>query len=237
MQFLTSLLLAGLAGVAVASPATTPTGPAKTYAKCQRTGKSSPLKDCPKNTIYVAQHDTKASFSKIQDAINSLGNNTKPYTILIAPGDYYEQLNVTRPGPVTLLGVSDRPSKGQLFADVENDTDHANGVRIWFNAANFNATYKDNVYTSVINVGPTLESTLTGSGPTGYPVPAGTPFGCTDFRVYNIDFWNNQYNFSNGPAHAVGVSRANAGFYSCGLYSYQDTVRQYSSRYVRMPSV
>jgi hypothetical protein len=65
---------------------------------------------------------------------------------------------------------------------------------------------------------------LTGSGNTGYPVPADTPFGCIDFRVYNIDFRNVATEISAGPSLAVSISRANAGFYFSGFYSYQDTV-------------
>ncbi|KAM0414587.1 hypothetical protein ACHAPT_013569 [Fusarium lateritium] len=84
--------------------------------------------------------------------------------------------------------------------------------------------YPDNVHTSVLVVGPTYEATLTGSGPTGYPVPADTPFGCTDFRAYNIDFRNEYAPRSSGPSHALAIAYANAGFYSCGFYSYQDTV-------------
>jgi hypothetical protein len=55
-------------------------------------------------------------------------------------------------------------------------------------------------------------------------VPANTPFGNSDFRAYNIDFINDYKNYSAGPALAVSVSYANAGFYFCGLYSYQDSV-------------
>jgi hypothetical protein len=73
-------------------------------------------------------------------------------------------------------------------------------------------------------VAPTLESSLTGSGTTGYPVPSDTPFGNTDFRVYNVDFVNEWSDYSDGPAHALSLSRANGGFYYCGFFSYQDTV-------------
>lgn len=58
----------------------------------------------------------------------------------------------------------------------------------------------------------------------GDPVPAGTPFGNTDFRAYNIDFINDYKNYATGPSLAVSVSYANTGFYFCGFYSYQDTV-------------
>ncbi|KAI0405572.1 carbohydrate esterase family 8 protein [Xylaria palmicola] len=110
------------------------------------------------------------------------------------------------------------------YADIDYDSAYENDVQIYWNAANHDAIFPDNVYTGVLTVGPNLNATLTGSGPTGFPVPDDTPFGCTDFRAYNIDFRNEYAPYSSGPAHAVGVSRANAGFYSCGFYSWQDTV-------------
>ncbi|GJC97306.1 pectinesterase [Colletotrichum higginsianum] len=185
-----------------------------------------PLRRVPPNTLFVSKSSRHANFTTIQAAIASLPNNTTPYFILIAPGNYTEQLNVTRSGPLTLLGMTDDPASGLLYSDVNPDTtaSNANEVQVWWNAANHNVAFPDNAYTSVLTVGPNLNATLTGSGPTGFPVPEDTPFGCTDFRAYNIDFRNDEYPFSNGPAHAVGVSRANAGFYSCGLYSYQDTL-------------
>ncbi|KAF4929430.1 putative pectinesterase/pectinesterase inhibitor 33 [Colletotrichum viniferum] len=217
-------LLLPLASIAAA--AGIPSGPAKTYADCQKKTCDNPLDGCPPNTIFVSKSSSKANFTTIQAAIASLPNNTDAYTILIAPGNYTEQLNVTRQGPLTLLGMTDRPASSRLYADVSLNTtaSNENEVQIWWNAANHNVAFPDNAYTSVLTVGPNLNATLTGSGPTGFPVPDDTPFGCSDFRAYNIDFRNDEYPFSNGPAHAVGVSRANAGFYSCGLYSYQDTL-------------
>ncbi|KAI0124691.1 pectinesterase [Xylariales sp. AK1849] len=204
----------------------TKVSPAQSFASCQRKTANA-LSGCPSHTLYVSQNDTAAQFHSIQDAIASIPNNTTPYTILIAPGIYTEQLNVTRRGPLTLLGTSDRPWRSEAYADVgfSNGTEsHENDVQVYWNSANFNKTFDDNVYTGVLTVGPTLNATLTGSGPTGFAVPEDTPFGCTDFRAYNIDFRNEQYPYANGPAHALGVSRANAGFYSCGFYSWQDTI-------------
>ncbi|KAK3336859.1 carbohydrate esterase family 8 protein [Cercophora scortea] len=166
-----------------------------------------------------------------QAAIDSLATSTTGNStgyILIAPGNYTEQLNVTKSAPLTLLGMSSRPWTDQASANstTTNTPTPANEVQIWWSAANHDAVFADNVFTGVLTVGPTLNATLTGSGPTGFPVPDDTPYGCADFRAYNIDFRNLNENrlFSNGPAHAVGVSRANAGFYSCGLYSWQDTL-------------
>jgi hypothetical protein len=196
--------------------------PAKTHALCQKKT-CNPLEGCPPRTVFVSKTSKRAAFTSIQAAIASLPNNTAPYTILVAPGNYTEQLNVTRPGPLTLLGMSDRPWMGDSYADIGYNSTQ-NDVQVWWNSANHDAKFTDNVYTGVLTIGPTLNATLTGSGPTGFPVPDGTPFGCADFRAYNIDFRNDEFPRANGPAHAVGVSRANAGFYSCGLYSYQDTV-------------
>jgi hypothetical protein len=174
----------------------------------------------------VSLDDSRANFTSIQAAIESVGNTTDPAYILIAPGNYTEQLNVTRRGPLTLIGMSARPWKGEVYADIDVNTSRQNDVQVWWNSANHDAIFTDNVFTGVLTIGPTLNATLTGSGPTGFPVPDDTPFGCTDFRAYNIDFRNEFTPYSNGPAHALGVSRANAGFYSCGFYSWQDTVRR-----------
>ncbi len=199
-------------------------GPAKTYAECQRKT-CPPTAGCPDGTIYVSSDDRHANFATIQEAILSIAESDEPATILISPGHYTEQLNVTRQAPLTLLGMSELPHGDKLYSDIDVASPiPENEVQVWWNSANYNGRFNDNVWTSVLTVGPTLNATLTGSGPTGFPVPENTPFGCTDFRAYNIDFRNEEFPRANGPAHAVGVSRANAGFYSCGLYSYQDTV-------------
>jgi pectinesterase len=181
---------------------------AHAYSNCQTTS-NDPLKGCPKGTILVSPTHKAAKFTNIQSAILSL-DATTPATILILNGIYTEQLNVTRTGPLTLLGEIGKAG--------------TNLVTVQFAAANVNVSFPDNAYTSVLTVAPTLEASLTGSGPTGYPVPAGTPFGNTDFRTYNIDFRNIGQTKSTGPALAVSVSYANAGFYFSGFYSYQDTV-------------
>ncbi|KAF7137105.1 hypothetical protein CNMCM5793_007118 [Aspergillus hiratsukae] len=173
------------------------------------------LRNCPEGTIIVSKSDPEAHFSTVQDAIESLPNDNSTQTILILAGTYKEQLNVTRSGPITLLGQTDRVTDASK-----------NKVTITWAAANHDNTGKsvDNVFSSVMVVAPTLDASLTGSGPTGYPVPADTPFGNIDFRVYNIDFSNTYADYSDGPAHALSFSRANGGFYYCGFYSYQDTV-------------
>ncbi|POS74574.1 pectinesterase [Diaporthe helianthi] len=222
---LVTLLSLGLASPVLANAPSAAPHPATTFADCQKKT-ADPLEGCPKGTIYVSADDTKADFSKIQDAIISIGNDSKPHYILIGAGLYHEQLNVTRQAPLYLLGQSNLPSLKQDYAgDVSYNQTAQNDVQVLFNFANVgNKLVSDNAFTGVLTVGPTLDATLTGSGPTGFPVPADTPFGCHDFRAYNIDFRNEEFPYSNGPAHAMGVSRANAGFYSCGFYSWQDTV-------------
>ncbi|RYO89701.1 hypothetical protein DL764_008543 [Monosporascus ibericus] len=197
--------------------------PVHNYGRCQR-NTDNPLEGCPPRTLYVSQSDERAQFHTIQSAIASIPNNTVPYTILVAPGTYTEQLNVTRQGPLTLLGMTDRPWGAGRYSDIGENSARENAVQVYWNSANHDAIFPDNVYTGVLTIGPNLNATLTGSGPTGFPVPEDTPFGCTDFRAYNIDFRNEYTPYANGPAHALGVSRANAGFYSCGFYSYQDTI-------------
>ncbi|KAL4879908.1 pectin lyase fold/virulence factor [Aspergillus karnatakaensis] len=181
--------------------------------ECQASTPRNPLKGCPKNTILVSATHKRAPFAKIQDAIDSLPHDNSPHTILILSGDYTEQLNITRPGPLTLLGETNNPH------DASKNT-----VNVLWAAATEQGIYTDNVYTSVLIVAPTLNASLTGYGPSGLPVPEGTPFGNTDFRTYNIDFRNNYAEQSAGPAHSLSLSRANGGFYFSGFYSFQDTV-------------
>jgi pectin methylesterase-like acyl-CoA thioesterase len=146
-----------------------------------------PLQGCPQGTLLVGP---SAKYTTIQSAILSIPNNTVPYYILILPGNYTEQLNITRSGPLTLLAQTKYP----------NDNAKNTVNVIWHNA------------------------TGTGSGPTGNHVPSDTPFGNTDFRAYNLNFLNDYLPYSAGPSLALSVSYANAGFYYCGFFSYQDTV-------------
>ncbi|KAF7716971.1 Pectinesterase [Penicillium ucsense] len=178
--------------------------------QCQVSGKH-----CPKGTIVVSATEKHADFTTVQAAIESLPQDDSAHTVLILAGTYKEQVNITRAGPVTLLGQTSCPEDATK-----------NKVTLTWAAANHDNTGKsvDNVFSSVLVVAPTLDSSLTGAGPSGFPVPEDTPFGNKDFRAYNIDFTNNWAEYSDGPAHALSFSRANGGFYYCGFYSYQDTV-------------
>jgi len=180
-------------------------------AACQAPTRN-PLNGCPKNTLLVGPTE---KFTSVQEAVLSLPNNTTPYTILILPGNYTEQVNVTRQGPLTLLGQTSRP----------NDATQNTVNIIWHNATGTatTGTY-DNAYTSVLTIAPTFNASATGSGPDGTPVAAGTPFGNTNFRTYNLNFINDYLPYSAGPSLALSMSYANAGFYYTQFLSYQDTV-------------
>lgn len=186
--------------------------PSYDRAACQSPSQD-PLQGCPPNTILVGPGPL-SQFKTIQAAILSINHNDSA-TILIQPGNYTEQLNITRSAPLTFLGITRYP----------NDATKNLINVIWHNATGTNTTGTyDNAYTSTLTVAPTLNASFTGSGPTGFQVPDGTPFGNSDFRAYNLNFVNEYLPYSAGPSLAVGISYANAGFYFCGVGSWQDTV-------------
>ncbi|KAF9453118.1 carbohydrate esterase family 8 protein [Macrolepiota fuliginosa MF-IS2] len=181
----------------------------------------SPLSGCPTGTIYVSQNlnDKFARFHRIQDAISSLPPSS-PATVLVGAGEYHETLNITRQGPLTLLG--------QLPADVgltpsspfySNPPFPNNLVQVWDNK--FVQTGMDDAQSAVILVAPSFNASLIGAGPTGAPLQP--LFGTPDFRAYNIDFQNRAANFSISQALVTDISYANASFYGCSFASYQDT--------------
>lgn len=62
-------------------------------------------------------------------------------------------------------------------------------------------------------------------------VGTGSAVGSTDFKAYNIDFTQRQFQhgeeitqYQLGPSAALCVQNSNASFYGCGFSSYQDTV-------------
>lgn len=189
--------------------------PASAYSRraCQKPTRN-PLSGCPHGTLLVGPSE---KFTSVQDAVLSLGNTTNAATILILPGNYTEQVNVTRQGPLTLLGQTSCP----------NDASKNVVNIIWHNATGTatTGTY-DNAYTSVLTIAPTFNASTTGAGPTGNPVPPGTPFGNYDFRTYNLNFINDYLPYAAGPSLALSMSYANAGFYFTQFLSYQDTVCQ-----------
>ena len=186
---------------------------------CQKPTKDA-LKGCPKHTLLVdaassGENAKQNVFSSIQSAVLSLPHDNSTQYILILPGQYTEQVNVTRPGPLYLLGQTD---------DVESLA--RNTVELmWHNATGTATTGSyDNAYTSALTIAPTFNSSTTGAGPTGNPVPEDTPFGNFDFRAYNLNFTNDYLPYSAGPSLALSTSYANTGFYHCSFKSYQDTI-------------
>lgn len=91
-----ALLSLGLATPLLANAHPAAPYPATTFAGCQRKTPD-PLEGCPEGTIYVSANDTRADFSKIQDAIISVGNDSEPHYILIGAGFYYERQRYSLP--------------------------------------------------------------------------------------------------------------------------------------------
>lgn len=133
---------------------------------------------------------------KVRRAVQTYSRGSDTYIILVASGNYTEQVydasilfihsnkadsntqvNVTRRGPTYLLGQTRHP-RNQAY----------NTVNIIWSAIAVPGL--DNAFTSTLTVAPNLNASLTGSGPTGFAVPDGTPFGCVDFRTYNLNFIN-----------------------------------------------
>lgn len=88
----TLLSVVGFTGAALANPHTAAPHPATTFAECQKKT-ANPLQGCPEGTLYVSANDTRADFTKIQDAILAIGNDTEPHYVLIGAGFYYERKN------------------------------------------------------------------------------------------------------------------------------------------------
>ncbi|KAJ7109072.1 pectin lyase-like protein [Mycena crocata] len=186
----------------------------------QKPASSSPLTGCPAGTIFVSQDtsDPHANFISVQAAIASLPQ-TGAATILVAAGSYQETINVTRTGPLTLLGQLPATAVAQAKPFANASSPNMNLVQIW--NTHFVMTGQDDASSAVITVAPNLAGALIGAGPTGAPLqPA---FGNTDFKAYNIDFQNRAANFAISQALVTDISYANASFYGCAFASFQDT--------------
>ncbi|KAG6831333.1 hypothetical protein H0H92_011248 [Tricholoma furcatifolium] len=184
----------------------------------------SPLLGCPRGTIYVSNNasDPFAHFNSVQEAIISLPP-TDEATILIGEGEYLETVNVTRTGPLTLLGQLpptplssvDQPKyplNGQHSAT-------SNLVQIY--GTNYVKTGMDDATSAVLTVAPSFNASLIGSGPTGAPLQD-LP-GNRDFRAYNIDWSNRAADYAISQALVTDISYSNASFYGCSFASFQDT--------------
>ncbi|KAK0211229.1 pectin lyase-like protein [Desarmillaria ectypa] len=202
--------------VAAVLPYTLAFSPLFLPCQVQKLANQSTLSGCPPGTILVSNDnfDPDTSFNSIQDAILSLPDLGRA-TILIAEGQYQETLNITRKGPLTLLGQLPAGSTITSFANGSA----SNLVQVWNNK--FVHTGMDDADSAVLTVAPSYKAALIGSGPTGAPLQP--LFGNTDFRAYNIDFQNRAANFPISQALVTDISYANASFYGCSFASYQDT--------------
>jgi hypothetical protein len=114
-------------------------------AACQSPTRN-PLTGCPRNTLLVGP---TANFTSVQQAV------------LVLPGNYTEQVNVTRRAPLTLLGQTSSP----------NDAGKNTANVIWHDATGNTVHSYDNAYTSTLTVAPDFNASATGSGTTGSTYP------------------------------------------------------------------
>ncbi|KAJ7644446.1 pectin lyase-like protein [Roridomyces roridus] len=184
----------------------------------QKPATTSPLTGCPAGTIFVSHNDPAAQFTSVQAAVASLPP-TGAATILIGQGSYQEIVNVTRTGPLTLLGQlpSNAVAQSKPFANASSP--NLNLVQIW--NTNFVMTGQDDASSAVLTVAPNLAGSLIGAGTDGAPLQP--VFGNSDFKAYNIDFQNRAANFAISQALVTDISYANASFYGCAFASFQDT--------------
>jgi pectin methylesterase-like acyl-CoA thioesterase len=205
------------------------------YLPCQiiAPGWVSPTLGCPPGTLYVSQNDTRADFTRIQAAIDSLCVHPRalhrlslltayrrpagrPAHILIGAGEYHESVNITRAAPLTLLG--ELPARALL--DVAQPAPPPR-VRIWDAKYIGQRPGMDDADTATLVVAPNYAAALIGAGPPGAPLqPA---FGNADFKAYNLAFENRAAAYAIAQALATDVSYANASFYGCAFASFQDT--------------
>jgi hypothetical protein len=60
----------------------------------------------PSATLTVSQSAGACEYGNVSAAIAAIPNDSKPYTILIGPGIYNEQISITRNGKITLRGAT-----------------------------------------------------------------------------------------------------------------------------------
>ncbi|KAF9032134.1 carbohydrate esterase family 8 protein [Hymenopellis radicata] len=176
-------------------------------------------KACPPGTIFVSQNASElgVSFTSIQEAILSLPEEGHA-TIHIAAGSYHETVNITRSGPLTLLG--ELPPSALTTGGVGlNNGSALNLVEVW--GTQYVQTGMDDADSAVLTVAPSRAGALIGAGPTGAPLQP--EFGNVDFKAYNINFANKAANYAISQALVTDISYANASFYGCAFASYQDT--------------
>lgn len=126
-------------------------------------------------------------------------------TVLIDEGVYNEKVVVGRISPTTFVGITSEPkdsSSNQVMIQQHS----------YVNQSDPN-DHQNNCDAVVLGVG------------------TGSPIGSSDFKAYNIDFVQRQYQngkeitqYQFGPAAALCVQNSNASFYGCEFSSYQDTL-------------
>ncbi|KAL0576322.1 hypothetical protein V5O48_005671 [Marasmius crinis-equi] len=157
----------------------------------QKPASQSPLDGCPSGTILVSKdaNDPHAQFNSVQEAILSLPEEGEAF-ILIAEGQYQENVNITRIAPLTLLGQISPQLANEVnqpfFNPLNTSNITQNLVQIF--DTRFTSPGMDDATSSVLTVAPNGAGALIGAGPTGAPLQP--DFGNIDFRAYNIDFWN-----------------------------------------------
>ncbi|GHJ83824.1 hypothetical protein NliqN6_0226 [Naganishia liquefaciens] len=192
-----------------------------TYADCQRPKpQGQQLSSCPNGTVYVSQTDPQSSFGSIHDAVLSLPDDDSQQWILVGEGNYHEVVNVTRRGPLTIMGMTEDPQDYKK-----------NLVKLWYSSFINQTTQtssQDNADAVVLTVSPNRAASLIGVGPAGAPLQP--EFGNVDFRLYNVDVANRatvngkEFPGQTGPSAALLVAYANASTYGSTFASYQDTL-------------
>ncbi|KAH7098326.1 pectin lyase fold/virulence factor [Auriculariales sp. MPI-PUGE-AT-0066] len=178
------------------------------------------LAGCPPGTLFVSAQHPAARFRTVGAALEALPDDLTPCWLLIDAGEYEETLNISRKGPITLLGAT-----STLLPH-----DHTANLVTIFNKLFMNQTtqdhnLQDNADISVLNVAPNKYAAWTGLGFFGAtPVPIPDEFGTKDFRVYNVNLENRAVNHPVGPALALNLGYVRASFYGCALRSWQDTI-------------
>lgn len=97
-------------------------------------------------------------------------------------------MNVTRRGPLTLLGQlsATRNLSPNLPFYSDKPPFPSNLVQVWDDK--FVQSGMDDAQSAVLLIAPSFNASLIGAGPTGAPLQP--LFGSSDFKVYNVDFQN-----------------------------------------------
>ena len=84
----------------------------------------------PPGALLVASDSpVKGAYHSLSDALASLPNDATPQTIFIYPGNYIEQFNINRPGPVTVIGFS-QGNPGQTYEDNTVEIRYSRGLSV-----------------------------------------------------------------------------------------------------------